>query len=113
MQAKSDGSLAGAGSEESGSLSAGGKVRSRSLEPLTGLAMWSSEPQIIGKVISLFITVTNNLTLTIRRFRLFNPPFRGHPFIKSHVKRGGRDQRSVTLYDKAGRGLKFLKHFEI
>ncbi|CAH2989360.1 unnamed protein product [Chilo suppressalis] len=49
VKAKSDGSLAGAGAEEGGSLSAGGKVRSRSLEPLTGLAMWSSEPQIIGK----------------------------------------------------------------
>ncbi|XP_063548505.1 patj homolog [Cydia strobilella] len=46
VKAKSDGSLAGAGAEEGGSLS-GGKVRSRSLEPLTGLAMWSSEPQII------------------------------------------------------------------
>lgn len=50
VKAKSDGSLAGAGSEDGGSLSAGGKVRSRSLEPLTGLAMWSSEPQIIELV---------------------------------------------------------------
>ncbi|XP_035450530.1 patj homolog [Spodoptera frugiperda] len=50
VKAKSDGSLAGAGAEEGGSLSAGGKVRSRSLEPLTGLAMWSSEPQIIELV---------------------------------------------------------------
>ncbi|KAJ2947897.1 hypothetical protein O0L34_g9687 [Tuta absoluta] len=49
VKAKSDGSLAGAGAEEGGSLS-GGKVRSRSLEPLTGLAMWSSEPQIIELV---------------------------------------------------------------
>lgn len=50
QQAKSDGSLAGAGAEEGGALGAGGKVRSRSLEPLTGLAMWSSEPQIIGEI---------------------------------------------------------------
>ncbi|XP_030033173.2 patj homolog [Manduca sexta] len=50
VKAKSDGSLAGAGAEEGGSLSTGGKVRSRSLEPLTGLAMWSSEPQIIELV---------------------------------------------------------------
>lgn len=50
VKAKSDGSLAGAGAEEGGSLSAAGKVRSRSLEPLTGLAMWSSEPQIIELV---------------------------------------------------------------
>ncbi|XP_045448392.1 patj homolog [Melitaea cinxia] len=48
--AKSDGSLAGAGAEESGALGAGGKVRSRSLEPLTGLAMWASEPQVIELV---------------------------------------------------------------
>ncbi|XP_045771822.1 patj homolog [Maniola jurtina] len=50
VKAKSDGSLAGAGAEEGGALGAGGKVRSRSLEPLTGLAMWSSEPQIIELV---------------------------------------------------------------
>ncbi|XP_026319386.1 patj homolog [Hyposmocoma kahamanoa] len=49
VKAKSDGSLAGAGAEEGGSLT-NGKVRSRSLEPLTGLAMWSSEPQIIELV---------------------------------------------------------------
>lgn len=47
VKAKSDGSLA------TGSVGAGGteesfmKIKSRSLEPLTGLAMWSSEPQII------------------------------------------------------------------
>ncbi|XP_050666578.1 patj homolog [Leptidea sinapis] len=50
VKAKSDGSLAGAGAEEGATLSAGGKVRSRSLEPLTGLAMWSSEPQVIELV---------------------------------------------------------------
>ncbi|XP_061385882.1 patj homolog isoform X1 [Danaus plexippus] len=50
VKAKSDGSLAGAGAEDGGSLTAGGKVRSRSLEPLTGLAMWASEPQIIELV---------------------------------------------------------------
>ncbi|XP_059050919.1 patj homolog [Achroia grisella] len=50
VKAKSDGSLAGAGAEEGGALAAAGKVRSRSLEPLTGLAMWSSEPQIIELV---------------------------------------------------------------
>lgn len=44
VKAKSDGSLAtsGAGGEDSFL-----KLKSRSLEPLTGLAMWSSEPQII------------------------------------------------------------------
>ncbi|XP_060516450.1 patj homolog [Cylas formicarius] len=46
VKAKSDGSLASsiavAGSDTSFS-----KMKSRSLEPLTGLAMWSSEPQII------------------------------------------------------------------
>ncbi|CAF4792847.1 unnamed protein product [Pieris macdunnoughi] len=48
VKAKSDGSLAGAGAGvEDGNT---GKVRSRSLEPLTGLAMWSSEPQIIELV---------------------------------------------------------------
>ncbi|XP_052743497.1 patj homolog [Bicyclus anynana] len=50
VKAKSDGSLAGAGAEEGNGLGAGGKVRSRSLEPLTGLAMWSSEPHIIELV---------------------------------------------------------------
>ncbi|GBP49329.1 Patj homolog [Eumeta japonica] len=50
VKAKSDGSLAGAGAEEPGALTPGSKVRSRSLEPLTGLAMWSSEPQIIELV---------------------------------------------------------------
>ncbi|XP_053620496.1 patj homolog [Plodia interpunctella] len=50
VKAKSDGSLAGAGAEDGGPLSAASKVRSRSLEPLTGLAMWSSEPQIIELV---------------------------------------------------------------
>ncbi|XP_047528926.1 patj homolog [Vanessa atalanta] len=50
VKAKSDGSLAGAGADEGGALGAGGKVRSRSLEPLTGLAMWASEPQIIELV---------------------------------------------------------------
>uniref|UniRef100_A0A2M4BCM6 Putative pdz domain-containing protein n=1 Tax=Anopheles marajoara TaxID=58244 RepID=A0A2M4BCM6_9DIPT len=45
VKAKSDGSLAttnGGGTNDSFS-----KIKSRSLEPLTGLAMWSSEPQII------------------------------------------------------------------
>ncbi|KAI1306510.1 Multiple PDZ domain protein [Halotydeus destructor] len=43
VKAKSDGSIA-VGGPSSSDLS---KLRSRSLEPLTGLAMWSSEPQII------------------------------------------------------------------
>lgn len=55
VKAKSDGSLAtgssvggaGSGAEESFISS---KIKSRSLEPLTGLAMWSSEPQIIELV---------------------------------------------------------------
>lgn len=44
VKAKSDGSLATTGvPNEDGFM----KMKSRSLEPLTGLAMWSSEPQII------------------------------------------------------------------
>lgn len=43
IKAKSDGSLASTDKTEV-SLS---KVKSRSLEPLTGLAMWSSQPHII------------------------------------------------------------------
>lgn len=44
VKAKSDGSLATSGTSGDDSFS---KLKSRSLEPLTGLAMWSSEPQII------------------------------------------------------------------
>ncbi|XP_037951485.1 patj homolog [Teleopsis dalmanni] len=47
VKAKSDGSLATAGSVTDDSFS---KPKSRSLEPLTGLAMWASEPQIIELV---------------------------------------------------------------
>lgn len=45
VKAKSDGSIAtsAAGTSEAPFT----KIKSRSLEPLTGLAMWSSEPQII------------------------------------------------------------------
>ncbi|XP_048488663.1 patj homolog isoform X1 [Plutella xylostella] len=50
VKAKSDGSLAGAGADEGGALGSGGKARSRSLEPLTGLAMWAEEPQVIELV---------------------------------------------------------------
>ncbi|XP_065309862.1 multiple PDZ domain protein-like isoform X3 [Dermacentor albipictus] len=48
VKAKSDGSLAQSDWEEG--LPGGGplvKLRSRSLEPLTGLAMWSSEPHVV------------------------------------------------------------------
>lgn len=45
VKAKSDGSLATAGMGD-GFM----KMKSRSLEPLTGLAMWSSQPQIIELV---------------------------------------------------------------
>ena len=46
MKAKSDGSLASTGTTAptEGSIS---KLKSRSLEPLHGLAMWSSEAQVI------------------------------------------------------------------
>ncbi|XP_031619858.1 patj homolog [Contarinia nasturtii] len=44
VKAKSDGSLATSGGGTDDSFS---KLKSRSLEPLTGLAMWSSDPQII------------------------------------------------------------------
>ncbi|ALC43195.1 Patj [Drosophila busckii] len=52
VKAKSDGSLATAGSVADGDSVAAAansfnKLKSRSLEPLTGLAMWSSQPQII------------------------------------------------------------------
>lgn len=49
VKAKSDGSLAiGTSAASSPPMEAAlSKLKSRSLEPLTGLAMWSSEPQII------------------------------------------------------------------
>ncbi|EDW17667.1 patj homolog [Drosophila mojavensis] len=55
VKAKSDGSLATAGSvadADSVAVAAASfnKLKSRSLEPLTGLAMWSSQPQIIELV---------------------------------------------------------------
>lgn len=57
VKAKSDGSLATGSSVGGGGGGSGGeesfmstKIKSRSLEPLTGLAMWSSEPQIIELV---------------------------------------------------------------
>lgn len=46
VKAKSDGSLATAVGNGDGFI----KMKSRSLEPLTGLAMWSSQPQIIELV---------------------------------------------------------------
>ncbi|XP_053675105.1 patj homolog [Anopheles nili] len=54
VKAKSDGSLATTNGTGMGGVAGGvgvgdgfSKIKSRSLEPLTGLAMWSSEPQII------------------------------------------------------------------
>lgn len=47
VKAKSDGSLA---TTLANGETAFSKIKSRSLEPLTGLAMWSSEPQIIELV---------------------------------------------------------------
>lgn len=47
VKAKSDGSLASTATATDASFS---KLKSRSLEPLTGLAMWSSEPHIIELV---------------------------------------------------------------
>ncbi|KAL3289438.1 hypothetical protein HHI36_022863 [Cryptolaemus montrouzieri] len=47
VKAKSDGSLASSISAINNSDSNFNKMKSRSLEPLTGLAMWSSEPQVI------------------------------------------------------------------
>lgn len=49
VKAKSDGSLASSIAAVSSDNSFN-KMKSRSLEPLTGLAMWSSEPQIIELV---------------------------------------------------------------
>lgn len=47
VKAKSDGSLASSISALNNSDSNFSKMKSRSLEPLTGLAMWSSDPQVI------------------------------------------------------------------
>ncbi|XP_055911101.1 patj homolog isoform X2 [Eupeodes corollae] len=47
VKAKSDGSLATVGNGPDESFT---KLKSRSLEPLTGLAMWSSDPQVIELV---------------------------------------------------------------
>lgn len=47
MKAKSDGSLASTTTTATATDASFSKMKSRSLEPLTGLAMWSSEPQII------------------------------------------------------------------
>lgn len=48
VKAKSDGSLASTSTINTDTSFS--KLKSRSLEPLTGLAMWSSEPQIIELV---------------------------------------------------------------
>ncbi|CAG9855352.1 unnamed protein product [Phyllotreta striolata] len=50
VKAKSDGSLASSISILGSTDQSFTKMKSRSLEPLTGLAMWSSEPQIIELV---------------------------------------------------------------
>lgn len=50
VKAKSDGSLASSIAVAGSSEASFSKMKSRSLEPLTGLAMWSSEPQIIELV---------------------------------------------------------------
>lgn len=47
VKAKSDGSLTTSIASVGSADSSFNKMKSRSLEPLTGLAMWSSEPQII------------------------------------------------------------------
>lgn len=47
VKAKSDGSLAIASIGPTPTVADLSKMKSRSLEPLTGLAMWNSEPQII------------------------------------------------------------------
>lgn len=50
VKAKSDGSLTTSITSVGSADSSFNKMKSRSLEPLTGLAMWSSEPQIIELV---------------------------------------------------------------
>jgi hypothetical protein len=47
VKAKSDGSLASTTTTATATDASFSKMKSRSHEPLTGLAMWSSEPQII------------------------------------------------------------------
>ncbi|XP_037087777.1 patj homolog, partial [Pollicipes pollicipes] len=46
VKAKSDGSLASSGATTSATDTSMSRLRSRSMEPLSGLAMWSSEPQV-------------------------------------------------------------------
>ncbi|XP_063985120.1 patj homolog [Diachasmimorpha longicaudata] len=50
VKAKSDGSLASTTTTATVTDASLSKMKSRSLEPLTGLAMWSSEPQVIELV---------------------------------------------------------------
>lgn len=50
VKAKSDGSLASTATATATTDTSLSKLKSRSLEPLTGLAMWSSEPHIIELV---------------------------------------------------------------
>lgn len=50
VKAKSDGSLSTSVASVTNTDTSFNKMKSRSLEPLTGLAMWSSEPQIIELV---------------------------------------------------------------
>ncbi|XP_017885816.1 patj homolog [Ceratina calcarata] len=50
VKAKSDGSLASTTATATVTDASLNKMKSRSLEPLTGLAMWSSEPQVIELV---------------------------------------------------------------
>ncbi|XP_022901339.1 patj homolog isoform X2 [Onthophagus taurus] len=50
VKAKSDGSIATSITSAGNGDTSFNKIKSRSLEPLTGLAMWSSEPQIIELV---------------------------------------------------------------
>lgn len=50
VKAKSDGSLAMSTLANASVMTDLTKMKSRSLEPLTGLAMWNSEPQIIELV---------------------------------------------------------------
>lgn len=47
VKAKSDGSLASTGTTAATDTASLSKFKSRSLEPLTGLAVWSSQPTII------------------------------------------------------------------
>lgn len=76
MKAKSDGSLASTTTTATVTDASLNKMKSRSLEPLTGLAMWSSEPQIIELVKGERGLGFSILDYQVRIFFFFSGTFR-------------------------------------